>query len=158
MTGADVSDPTINALAERLDRLEAERDIAATMYGYGNAIDYGDRDRFLDCFTDDADYVVTMRIGSGDGFEFHGRDELARYFDDHTHAPAAWHKHVTTNPSISIDGDTATTVSYFLRVDASESDAGPAFVLASGRYVDEFARGADGVWRIRSRRCEVENL
>ena len=54
-----MSDPTINALVERLDRLEAERDIAATMYAYGSAIDYGDRDRFLDCFTDDADYVVT---------------------------------------------------------------------------------------------------
>ena len=157
MKGAEVSDPTINALAERLDRLEAERDIAATMYGYGNAIDYGDRDRFLDCFTDDADYVVTMRIGSGDGFEFHGRDELAGYFDDHTHAPAAWHKHVTTNPEVSVDGDTATSTSYFLRVDAG-SESAPAFVIASGRYLDQLVRSESGRWRIRSRRCEVENL
>jgi hypothetical protein len=31
-------------------------------------------------------------------------------------------------------------------------------VLAAGRYIDRFERGADGRWRIRSRRCEVENL
>ena len=31
-------------------------------------------------------------------------------------------------------------------------------MLASGRYLDEFVLGDDDVWRIRSRRCEVENL
>ena len=148
----------VQTLAERLDRLEAERAIADTMYAYGRGLDYGERELFLNCFTPDAYYVVDMRLGGEATLEFRGHEELAKYYEDHTHAPDAWHKHVTTNPSISIDGDTATTVSYFLRVDASESDAGPAFVLASGRYVDEFARGADGVWRIRSRRCEVENL
>jgi len=57
----------------------------------------------------------------------------------------------------TIDGDRASVVSYFLRVDAGV-EPGPAFVLASGRYLDDFVRGDDGVWRIRARRCEVENL
>jgi 3-phenylpropionate/cinnamic acid dioxygenase small subunit len=143
-------------LVERLTRLEDEGSIRNTLYAYGSALDYGDRDQFLGCFTSDADYYVTMRIGDGGAFEFHGRDELRDYFDAHTHAPAAWHKHVTTNPTITVDEDTATATSYFLRVDAG-AVAGPATVLASGRYLDRLVRDGDR-WRICSRKCEVENL
>jgi ketosteroid isomerase-like protein len=152
-----MSDPAIEAPVARLERLEAERAIIDTMYAYGSALDYGHRDRFLQCFTPDADYVVEMRVEGGAGFTFHGHDELAQYFADHTHAPAAWHKHVTTNPSVVVDGDTARATSYFLRVDAG-AESGPAVVLASGRYLDQLVRDDDGSWRIHSRRCEVENL
>ncbi len=148
----------LDALTERLDRLEAERAIVQTMYAYGRALDYGDRDGFLDCFTDDADYVVDMRLGGPAVLKFHGRDELAGYHEWHTHAPDAWHKHVGTNPSIIIDGDRATAVSYFMRLDSDAETGAPSIVSSSGRYVDEFARGDDGAWRIRSRVCEVENL
>ena len=151
-------DVDLTALVERVGRLEAERAIADTLYAYGRGLDYGERDVFLNCFTDDADYRVDMRIGGESTLHYRGQAELAEYYESHTHAPDAWHKHVTTNPSITIDGDTATTVSYFLRVDAATDDAGAAWILASGRYVDEFVRGDDGGWRIRSRRCEVENL
>ena len=151
------SAPDSDAMSERIDRLEVERAIVATLYAYGHALDYGDRDQFLGCFTADAAYVVAMRIDSGNGFEFHGHDELTGYFDGHTHAPAAWHKHITTNPMVTVDGDRATVTSYFIRVDAG-AEAGPAVVTASGRYLDEFARDDAGHWRIRSRRCEVENL
>jgi hypothetical protein len=97
-----------------------------------------------------------MRIGGERVLEFHGHDELTGYFDGHTHAPSAWHKHITTNPTVTIDDDTATVTSYFIRVDAPD-DAGPATVLASGRYRDTFVR--DGArWRIRTRECKVENL
>ena len=149
--------PADDALAERLARLEAERAIVATLYAYGHGLDYGDRDEFLGCFTADAAYVVAMRIETDNGFEFHGYDELTTYFDNHTHAPAAWHKHVTTNPMVRVDGDRATVTSYFLRVDAG-AESGPGVVVASGRYLDEFVQDDAGHWRIRSRRCEVENL
>ncbi len=150
--------PDLDELSARLDRLEAERAIVETMYAYGRALDYGDRDGFLDCFTDDADYVVDMRLGGAAVLSFHGREELAGYHDWHTHAPDAWHKHVATNPAITIDGDTATAVSYFLRLDSDAETGAPSTVSSSGRYVDEFVRGDDGSWRIRSRRCDVENL
>ena len=117
--------PDLDALAARLDRLEAERAIVETMYAYGRALDYGDREGFLDCFTDDADYVVDMRLGGAAVLSFHGREDLAGYHDWHTHAPDAWHKHVATNPAIRIDGDTATAVSYFLRLDSDRKPGRP---------------------------------
>jgi hypothetical protein len=157
-----MSEPSLAELAElveRLARLEDERAIVATLYAYGEALDYGDRRLFLDCFTPDADYFVEMRLGHEGSFSYHGHDELTVYFDGHTHAPAAYHKHVTVNPVISCDRNTATATatSYFLRVDSAPA-SGPAVVLASGRYVDDLIRDPGGRWRIRSRRCEVENL
>jgi 3-phenylpropionate/cinnamic acid dioxygenase small subunit len=151
-----MSDETITELLDRLRRLEDEAAIRDTLYAYGSALDYGDREQFLDCFTTDADYYVSMRISGPSGMEFHGHEELGAYFDDHTHAPSAWHKHITTNPTIVPDGDTATVTSYFIRVDAG-ADAGPASVLASGRYHDTLVREGSE-WRIRTSRCEVENL
>jgi ketosteroid isomerase-like protein len=152
-----VPDTSTAELAQRLARLEDERAVMATLYAYGSALDYGDRRQFLDCFTEDADYVVDMRLGAEGSFRHRGHSELGAYFDGHTHAPAAYHKHVTVNPSVVCTGDTATATSYFLRVDATES-SGPAFVLASGRYVDTLVRDSGGRWRIHTRRCEVENL
>jgi len=143
-------------LRDQLARLQDEREIVATLYRYGDALDHGDRGEFLDCFTPDAEYVVAMRIESSNGFGYAGHEQLGVYFDGHTHAPAAFHKHVTVNPLVTVEGATADARSYFLRVDSPA--AGPAVVLAAGRYIDRFQRGADGCWRIQSRRCEVENL
>ncbi len=143
-------------MAERVGRLEDERAIVATLYRYGAGLDHDNREEFLDCFTADAEYRVSMRFDPSREFGFHGHGELGVYFDGHTHAPAAFHKHVTTNPLVTVDGDTADVQSYFLRVDSPA--AGPAIVLAAGRYIDQFERGDDGGWRIRTRRCEVENL
>jgi hypothetical protein len=143
-------------LADRLGRLEDERAVVATLYRYGDTLDYDDREGFLACFTADAEYLVSMRLDPSNGFGFFGHEELGGYFDGHTHAPAAFHKHVTTNPLVTVDGRTADVESYFLRVDSP--GAGPAVVVATGRYVDRFERGDDGRWRIRARRCEVENL
>ena len=154
---SSASAPASDALAARVDRLEAERAIVAILYAYGHALDYGDRDEFLGCFTTDAAYVVAMRIGTDGGFSFHGHDELTTYFDNHTHAPEAWHKHITTNPMVTVSGDQATASSYFVRVDASDTPS-PAAIVASGRYLDELVRDDTGQWRIQSRRAEVENL
>jgi hypothetical protein len=152
-----MSEAHASELAGRVARLEDERAVVATLYAYGEALDYGDRKLFLDCFTPDAEYAVEMRLEQEGSFSYRGHDELTVYFDGHTHAPAAYHKHVTVNPVVVCDGDTATATSYFLRVDAAP-ESGPAIVLASGRYLDQFVRDPGGRWLITSRRCEVENL
>jgi 3-phenylpropionate/cinnamic acid dioxygenase small subunit len=143
-------------LTDLLARIDAERSIAATLYRYGDALDHGNREEFLDCFTPDSHYEVAMRIDPSSDFSYDGHEELRSYFDGHTHAPDAFHKHLTMNPLITVDGGGADVQSYFLRVDSPQ--AGPAVVLAAGRYIDRFERGDDGSWRIRSRRCEVENM
>jgi len=135
----------------------AEHEILDVLYAYGHALDYGGLETFLACFTEDADYVVTFRIEPARNFSFHGHEELTGYFNGHTHAPEAWHKHVTTNASITVDGWHATSTSYFLRVDAGAQPA-PSQVVASGRYLDELVRDRWGNWRIASRIAEVENL
>ena len=146
----------MDELRDELARLLDERAIVATLYRYGDALDHGDRDEFLDCFTPDAEYVVQMRLDAASGFTHKGHEQLTAYFNGHTHAPAAFHKHVTVNPLITVDGEGADVRSYFLRVDSPA--AGPAVVVAAGRYIDRFDRGPDRRWRIRTRRCEVENL
>ena len=151
-----MSSQTLTELSQRLARLEDEAAIRSTLYAYGTALDYGDRGQFLGCFTSDASYHVDMRVRGSGILEYHGHDELASYFDGHTHAPTAWHKHITTNPAIVVEGDVARAASYFVRVDA-EGDAGPATVVASGRYLDRLVR-QEAAWRILERRCQVENL
>jgi ketosteroid isomerase-like protein len=143
-------------LREQLALLLDERAITGTLYRYGDALDHDDREEFLDCFTPDAEYVVSMRLDPAKGFTFVGHEQLGGYFEAHTHAPVAFHKHVTVNPLITVSGAAADAQSYFLRVDSPAE--GPAVVLAAGRYIDRLARATDGRWRIRSRRCEVENL
>jgi ketosteroid isomerase-like protein len=109
-------------LHDRLARIEDERAIVAILYRYGDALDHGDRDEFLDCFTPDAQYLVHMRMGSSDGLAFEGHEQLREYFDRHTHAPAAFHKHVTVNPLVTVNGAAADAQSYFLRVDSRRRD------------------------------------
>lgn len=149
-------EPDIEDLLDRLHHLEDRAAIEETLFAYGTALDYGDRAQFLECFTHDAAYEVSMRVSGTVAMSFHGHEELGAYFDEHTHAPSAWHKHITTNPMVRTDGDTATCISYFIRVDAG-TEGGPATVLASGRYRDTFAREG-GRWRMQSRCCEVENM
>jgi 3-phenylpropionate/cinnamic acid dioxygenase small subunit len=148
--------PMDDQLQAQLQSLLDEKAIIATLYRYGDALDHGDRDRFIDCFTPDAEYVVKPRVDQDMRFSFVGHEQLRGYFDGHTHAPDAFHKHVTVNPLVDIDQSGANVQSYFLRVDSP--GAGPAIVLAAGRYIDRFERDDNGGWRIRSRVCEVENL
>jgi 3-phenylpropionate/cinnamic acid dioxygenase small subunit len=149
-------EPVDDNLLHQLKGLLDEKAIVATLYRYGDALDHGNRDQFINCFTSDAEYVVKARLDAGAGFTFVGHEQLRGYFDSHTHAPDAFHKHVTVNPLVEIDNGKAQVQSYFLRVDSLEK--GAAVVLAAGKYLDRFERGDDGGWRIRTRVCEVENL
>jgi ketosteroid isomerase-like protein len=132
---------------ERLDLLEAERAILATMYRYGHALDYGDTEQFLDCFTSDGSWEAP-RLG-----HFEGHDRLAHFFAWHTHAPEKYHKHLLIEPRIEVSGDDAAVVSYWVRLDTEE--AGP-HVTSFGRYRDRLRRCPDGAWRFYARVIEAE--
>jgi len=146
----------LDELTARLQALEAERAVLTTLYRYGHALDYGAEADWVDCFAAAAHYEIrdpgtgtTCTVRSYDG-----RDELAAFAAGHTRAPERYHKHLVADPLIAVDGDHATAVSYFLRLDDVD---GERVVYAFGRYRDELVRCADGRWRFAVRIAEVES-
>jgi ketosteroid isomerase-like protein len=142
----------------RLRLLEEERSILRTLYRYGNAIDYGQTDEFLDCYTDDAVFefhAVNPPSAGGERLmrRFAGREQLAEFFAGHTHAPDRYHKHMLVEPVVDIIGDDARVQSYFARIDEAD---GRVIIRAMGRYLDKLVKCPDGVWRITERICEIE--
>jgi ketosteroid isomerase-like protein len=140
---------TLEALAERLELLEAERAIMQTLYAYGNAIDYGNQDEYRECWLDDAvlhwpTYAEPLR----------GHAAIMDAFRAHTHAPDVYHKHFVLDPRIEISGDTADVESYYARLD--DREGGP-YIRSFGRYLDVLQRGDDGRWRFRERRAQAES-
>ena len=149
MTGPD-------GLIPRLQALEAERGVRATLYRYGHALDYGAEDDWVDCFATAAHYEIReCGTGATDSVRsYDGPEELAAFAAGHTRAPGRFHKHLVADPVIAVNGDRATAVSYFVRLD--DVDGEPS-VYAFGRYRDELVRCADGRWRFAVRIAEVES-
>lgn len=150
-------------LEKRVRVLEDERGILATLCAYGHTIDYGEKEAWLDLFTEDAVYHVTMRgktlpaviVPQPEG-GLKGKKILSEYIHKHTNAPNAYHKHMMVEPRITLESDTtASAVSYFERLD--ETKEGAAYTLVFGRYVDKLVKGPDGKWRFKVRRIEMEN-
>ncbi len=148
-------------LEKRVQELEDKQAILDVISAYGHYIDYGLKAEFADLFTEDAVYHVMFRgetmqdIGvpqPNGGIK--GRDTIHAYVNAHTNAPAMFHKHMTSGSLIRLDGDKATAETYYQRLD--EDDNG-AFIMAFGRYVDDFIRCADGKWRFAKREANIES-
>ncbi len=143
------------AIERRLRALEDERAILATMYQYAHALDYGERDAFLDCFTETATWVsrrqdpTNMLVGSYTGWA-----ALGGFFDRHTHAPGTYHKHLLAEPRITLSGEEARAMSYFWRVDEHRGDV---YCPGFGRYRDRLVRCSDARWRFAERNVELES-
>jgi len=135
-------------MQRRLQALEDERSILDTLYAYGHSIDYGLRDEWLGCW--DPGAVLTWPHAT-----FTGIEEIARAFDEHSHAPEAYHKHLLIEPRITVEDDTASVVSYFARL--NDSPSGPV-IRSFGRYRDTLRRGEDGQWRFTQRLTDRESL
>ena len=132
----------------RLRALEDQNAILDRLYAYGHSLDYGDRDEWIDCWTTDAVLDWPHQTFTGHG-------EIGKAFDDHSHIPDAFHKHMLIEPRVKLSRDEAHVQSYFTRIDAGEH--GP-WVRSIGRYIDRVVRCDDGVWRIAHRVCDREGL
>jgi ketosteroid isomerase-like protein len=142
-------------LEARLARLEDERAIVRTLHAYGQSIDYGDEETWVDCFTEDGVFDVRGRQPHQPTRLISGREELRRFIAGHTRAPELWHKHLLVEPLISLDGDTATCVSYLVVLMQHEN---LPVVRVFGRYRDRLVKEADGRWRFRERIAEIESM
>lgn len=140
------------SLASRLRRLEDERDVVRVLYRYAHGLDYGPQEEFLDVFAPDGVWRrVEMRLPAR---SFTGIGGLTQMYQDHTHAPDYFHKHVVVNPWVSVDGDSAQARSYLILV--SDHPDGP-YVRAFSRCTDTLERCSDGRWRIAERQAELES-
>jgi ketosteroid isomerase-like protein len=142
-------------LDARLRLLEEEREILRLLYTYGQAIDYGDEERWLDCFTEDGAFLIESRLPDQLKRNTVGREALRAFIAGHTRAPERWHKHFVVEPLIEIDGDTATCTSYlFVLMDHEERPT----LRVMGRYLDTLVKEADGRWRFKQRIGSIESM
>lgn len=153
MADRNAEPTTLEEVTERLRRLEDEGAVIRVLYQYAHAIDYGDEDLWVDCFTEDAVWEA-VNVVLGKTMRLSGREELARFAYEHTRPPTAYHKHLVTEPRVDLDGDSATSSCYFLVLAAGRG--GLPALATFGRYVDEHRRDRDGRWRITRRRAEAD--
>ena len=141
--------------------------ILDTLYAYCQALDYGDVNLGLACFTQGGTirfHLLQDQRGarSADGgyrigptYESH--EGIARFLAGHSSAPFKYHKHFVLNTRIAFHrDDRATAVSYMLRCDDLHNPS--MEVYAFGRYHDQVVRESDRAWRIEHRIIEVEAL
>jgi hypothetical protein len=140
----------VTSLETRLQRLEDEHAILDTMHAYAHSIDDNLEAQFADCWAPDGRlYWLGVRPEP-----FVGPGEIGEAFRAHMHPTGVFHKHLTLEPRIVIDGDRASCHSYFAMV-VDVPGEGPR-LRSYGRYHDAFVRCPDGRWRFAQRRPEVE--
>jgi 3-phenylpropionate/cinnamic acid dioxygenase small subunit len=142
-----------SALLERIERLEAERDIRDLMVRYAESLDYGANLDWASCFAPDGLFDVRMR---GEPMFVHtGADELAAFAAGHSHAPDVYHKHFLSVPVITFTAaGKASARTYFTML--HERPQGP-IVLVIGRYLDDLVRTEAG-WVFAVRVVDMEAL
>lgn len=110
---------------------------------YNRLADEGDGPAYASSFTEDAEFhIVGNRV-------YRGREEIAS-------AAAATQVtvHVTTEPEIAIDGDSAQQRVRMLSIVRAPDGSRNEFV-ASGWYIDTLKRTSEG-WRYHRRRVELD--
>jgi len=128
------------------DHWRAEHEIRNIIFGYADALDTGDLDRFAEYFrhgqirVHGSEHVQLGKQGVLDSFH-----QNVRFYDG---IPST--KHVTTNLMIEVDesGTTATARSYFTVLQARPGF--PVRVVIAGRYHDTFGL-IDGRWCLTDR-------
>jgi ketosteroid isomerase-like protein len=148
-----MSQDDLATLKARLQALEDRNAILDTLQEYGHAVDYGNVEKLMGCFTDDA--VREIRRPDGTVNRWEGAAGTRQFAITHTHAPDKVHKHLVLNAVVELRGDSADVVSYMFRFDAGEGEK--SFVWGMGRNQDTMRRDPDGRWRIARRVTTIED-
>lgn len=133
-------------LEARIKELEDIEAIKQLMWNYTYALDYGDLDKVLDNFLDDAKFQVRMRAGEQKGSlvgRYDGKENIRGLYSSVLPQKDVYPAgaHLIVNPVVTVEGDRAKGSFYLL---ASGATGG-----AQGRYDNEFVR-VGGKWKISS--------
>lgn len=130
-------------MAYNLQELSDIAEIRQLNARYNRLADRGESEAYARCYTEDAEFEI---VGNR---TYRGRAEIAA-------AAAATQVtvHVTTEPEIELDGDTARQrvrmLSIVLAPDASRNE-----FVASGWYIDTLKRTPEG-WLFQTRRAQLD--
>ncbi len=135
-------------IEERLQKLEDTEEIKKLMWNYTYWLDYGELDKVLDCFFDEAVIDIKMRGGEEVGEAplegiYEGKDMIEGFYrlvvpPKDRFAVA----HLLLNPVVTVDGDKAQGIFYLL-----EPSGIVRAMWGQGRYDMEFVK-VDGKWKI----------
>jgi hypothetical protein len=132
--------------------LLAEKGVRDACARYATAMDSGDDATWVDCFT--ADGVFDVRLPDGSTLRRPaGRAELTAFIAAFPRPAGSFIKHLSTNLTVTADGDRATAQSEFLAIGGTP---GEPSIGSVGRCRDTLVRGPDGIWRFQERIAETE--
>jgi hypothetical protein len=150
---APTPEPGSSASIEaRLTALEQRQAVLDALHAYSKAIDLGDQEAWVGCFTADGAFDIRSHLPDYPAARHEGAAQLRVFIAGHSAPPAAFHKHLYVDPEIEIRGDTARAVGYFVHL--VDRDERPV-LLSYGRYLDQLHRCEDGRWRLVERIAEV---
>ena len=135
---------TLQAVSDRLE-------IADLQYRYALALDTRDWALLERCFTVDA-IVDYGELGG----VITGAAKIAQFCRSALDGLDA-SQHLIGNTMVTIDGDRATGLCYFVAQHVFVSDNGSNTYLVAGTYHDELHRGADG-WQMTSRAYQLARV
>lgn len=148
-------EPSLENLAERIQRLEDIKAIEHLITRYAKASDKNnDPELMLPLFTEDG----ALDVGSGYG-RFQGHDTLRKFFAG-TSSIISWSLHYNISPFIEVaqDGKMANAFWYLWEL-ANMPGAragGEEAVWIGGSYTSDLVKEADGEWRFKEIRLAME--
>ena len=136
--------PTLEALAQRLDRLESKDAIRDIVTAYAIACDEHDMSRLMNLFTEDACFDAPNGSMVADG-----KAAIQSMFEQtfQIRGPAYHWTHDTT---VEIDPDDPGRATGLV-LSHAETTPGGVVSVAAMRYEDDYRREADGQWRFSKR-------
>ena len=127
--------------------------ISSTINRYAYAVDEKDREMLLDTFTPDA--VLIAEVAHGKAIpKLESATQIADFILKGRETQQDIRRHFVTNFWIEkIEGNHAIVHSYHLIVVSKD---GISETRATGKYLDEMVRDADGVWRSRMKKVMLD--
>lgn len=112
-------------------------------YKYMRCVDQKLWSEIRDCFTEDA-----VAAYSGGKYTYEGRDAIVAFLEKSMGADTFHSSHRVTQPEIDLTSPTSATGTWALH-DIIVETGWNLTIQGASFYEDEYAKGADGNWRIR---------